>query len=365
MSSSNVSAPTTGSPPLAQAQATTQSAPLGSKIKSVAKDVFSKIESIAKSAWDLRKNKIVQIVGATVIGVGLFAVGAFLGVKLVKSLMAKKSAASEAVQTPARSDNTSATHADDTKEKEYTQEDLDRDYALVLQQEEFDDDYQLNNNFIHNVPNLGSKKSLAELGNGYAPCKTRDSLIRLSKTWDYRAIKGDGHCLFRSLGAALMKNLKENPLSKDYLETLEKSIKALGGKEQARLETLLNNIRSYVTSNNSFERIMTESKSSDTVVEFLRLLSCQWNRAHGNNVLESLACTLDLTRDEYLNQMASLNIAMHGDQPEIIALFNVLKANIHVLDTTNDHESIFSNDKNAPTFALLYRAGHYDWAIPK
>lgn len=369
MSASNISAAVTGANQTNQTNQTqnsTQSSPLSSKIKSVAKDVFSKVESFAKSAWDLRKNRIVQIVGATVIGVGLFAVGAFLGVKLVKSLIAKKSAASGITQNPTKSDNTTTTHANNTKEKEYTQEDLDRDYALILQQDELDDEYQLNDNFIHNVPNLGFKKSLADLGNGYAPCKTRDSLLRFSKTWDYRPIKGDGHCLFRSLGSALMKNLKESPSSKDYLNALEISIKTLGGKEQARLETLLNNIRSYVTSNNSFERIMTESKSSDTVVEFLRLLSCQWNRAHANGVLESLACTLGLTRDEYLEHMASLKIAMHGDQPEIIALSTMLGTNIQVLDSTNDHESIqHSNNKNAPTFTLLYRAGHYDWAIPK
>ncbi len=228
------------------------------------------------------------------------------------------------------------------------------------------------------VPLLGPVISLEERANAFTSPFLQSGYRKLNTQLKMRIVRGDGHCLFRSvLTFMLEKLLQDTPVARQ--------------RKMARLERIVTNyhkptltekfrffksaVENAVTRGRSFDTIVSEQSTSDRLVSFLRELVCEYNRVSGNDVFHSHVTTTGKTLNAYLADMMNMRMAVDGDQPETLALSKLFNINICVVDV-NSHGRRPIGNHTMQSFVhfsahpgmmecyLLLRPGHYDLGVP-
>lgn len=253
------------------------------------------------------------------------------------------------------------------------------------------------------VPFMGKKSSFKELekeyqnGNGYI----KKGLAVLDEGYEFYRIRGDGHCLFRSVAAGVVRKLSlsdeafcQGVLSGlDALKKKYASNPYISEEHFVRIRTILQKV-AQDHSEDFFEKTMSERETSEEMTEFLRRLACARNHARLDNDVdfaralfaEASANDYDSVQD-YLKDMADMSKKLSGGEPELQALAEALQIDLHILDAKgmgeyesrkdeyqndallekNTHDkrerTIESSVPSIMTVDLLYRPGHYDFVV--
>lgn len=242
---------------------------------------------------------------------------------------------------------------------------------------------------LNSVPipsNMGVQKPLKSLSNQYKMGAMKKGLESYNNEFDYRSIRGDGHCLFRSIAASIaieINKISDNKKAKalifnhieeriDLLQALDPELKNLWQKTKILLENLKG-------TEESLHEVM---QNSDEFVHFLRLLACITLLGYPDLTNLDIAAE-EANPEQYLNAMKSMggDNPVYGGHPEIVALAFILNRNINVLDPEIIGKELFLNDKAppplvyphnrfntdapGPTIWLLHRGMHYDLALKR
>lgn len=154
----------------------------------------------------------------------------------------------------------------------------------------------------------------------------RQGATNLNAKYDICPIKGDGHCLFRSIAAGLMYNLSSLSAEERKLYWVALSEKIPDGKED--LLDLFEKFRRMVNdaiTNKSTTAFNVEPDAS-IPVEFLRKMACEFMR----NNPDMMDFIVEGERPGYLYKMATT--PAWGGQPEIAALANMLGIRIRTVN---------------------------------
>jgi len=228
-------------------------------------------------------------------------------------------------------------------------------------------------------PLMGDVIELTKRAETYSAGHVKMGLIRLNNLLVMRQIRGDGHCLFRSVLATILEKLLALPNSvkdaklKKLQRTCETFKKASLDESFAFFKTTVDQA---AASHRSFNDIVCDEVTSDKLVAFLREIVCEHNRHVKNDVLDSFVAVTGKSKDEYLEEMMSMTKAAYGDQPEVFALSALFDLNISIVDVAAYGKNT-DPDKKDQAFCkihahegmielfLLYRPNHYDLGILK
>lgn len=225
------------------------------------------------------------------------------------------------------------------------------------------------------VPLIQGRKEFSELIKTYDSGPTKIGLEYLDAQFYYRPIKGDGHCLFRSIAAGILFEVeRKGPQEKErILNQLMKEIEPLGNKAEldAGLASLIQAMDDITDKNRGVEDIIGNQKQSDALVKFLRFLAVEHNKVHGLDVNQEEANATAGSVEAYHANMVDMSKAECGGHVEIHALANALGIKVQLLhpealgkDNVTLEHLAFGPD-SASNLWLLYRPGHYDLAFPK
>jgi len=235
------------------------------------------------------------------------------------------------------------------------------------------------------VPLIRPQTSLKEVAKDFDG-DLKAGLEALDSTYDVCQIRGDGHCLFRAIAAALVRaftfgdqDTKDSMIS--HLDALEMRLT----RSPYISGDYFNSFRKLIKEENLNE-IMNSPSQSDFAVDFLRRLASAVNydtvedsaedRADMTLTQEALARRF-ASLEDYLNDMVDMKRGSGGEialggAPELIALGNALGIEFAVLGVkeTGKQNSPFVTHikpevRAESTIDLLFRPGHYDLAIPK
>ena len=219
-----------------------------------------------------------------------------------------------------------------------------------------------------------NKASLNALADSYGSCAVKEGLKKLHKEgFSYRPVIGDGHCLFRSVASGFLSDFASQPKQAQdrFLGSFFKDIASLKSPRLMELsrhfETALRDIQSK---RKTVDSVLTNQATSDSLVAFLRLLACDYNRKFGGREFAaSLAGISNVAPAQYLADMADMKKKEYGDELEIAALSKTLRKKIKVLDARSIGQgeaidslhTLYGRSPGEPIY-LLNRPGHYDLA---
>ncbi len=174
--------------------------------------------------------------------------------------------------------------------------------------------------------------------------------IEMLENCDILKVKGDGHCLFRSLGAAIASSPETTAHFKKTFSSLimKKDAPPLNKEEiKACKELSIDTLKTHPTSNH--------------LVSALRKLACYYN----SKDVEFQNFLTEPTAD-YLRKMTDMDLAEYGGEEESLALANLLEIQIHVINVTTKEisEKTHGSDSDQNLY-LLFSPGHYDVLVPK
>lgn len=217
----------------------------------------------------------------------------------------------------------------------------------------------------------------------------------LVRDYQYLQIPGDGHCMFRSVAGGILLALQQaDPRTRgQFFEHLQDQIGEINqtlGENQSNQSQLVDLNESYQqfldilapitnqedqsldlnqTEVNQLYKIMRNRASSDTLVQFLRNLACNYNQAHLEEAMEFLAGDIDY--DQYFRKLRTSNEM--GDHPELAALSKAMNLRLKVLNVEElvgggsiDAQHNFHGGPDAALGVTVLRTPlHYDLAIPR
>ncbi|HXF28473.1 MAG TPA: hypothetical protein VN457_01365, partial [Chlamydiales bacterium] len=208
----------------------------------------------------------------------------------------------------------------------------------------------------------------------YDPGHVKNGLVRLDNLFVMRSIRGDGHCLFRSAIADVLEKLlaMTNAERKTRLTQLQLACAKFGKAAlNEHFAFLKQVIEAAVASGRAFGDIICDEVTSDKFVSFLRQLVCEHNRQIKNDVFDSFLLAQGKSKNEYLEDMMSMQKAIYGDHPEVLAISTLFNLNICVVEVA-EYGKNTDPDKTGQAFRhirahdgmmelfLLHRPGHYD-----
>jgi len=200
----------------------------------------------------------------------------------------------------------------------------------------------------------------------------KSTLEKFSSDLVMQPIAQDGHCLFRSVAAFVIDQIKKNPWEeqKKIYSHIAAQVEDLKS-EDSELEPLYKEVLTLVSQvaeeKVTIKEALNNRKSSDLLVQFLRHLACAYNKKHGNEVFQT-AATLEGTKEDYLANMCDMQKATYGDAPELHALSQTLNLDLRVIDLTQLGKGTITLDSHfvdqkPNTCYLLLQPGHYDMAF--
>lgn len=227
--------------------------------------------------------------------------------------------------------------------------------------------------FIDEVrPLVGSEMTMQDLANEYSQGVEKRGLERLDAFFKMRRVAGDGHCLFRAVFTSLLYFLKtaSQEVKEMVLGQIARSVMDLRDVNHA-LEAKHKEVVGAIDAKQPLEAILTDRKTSDLLVSFLRDLVSAHHFVYGDEVFYSEAELYSKNKEQYLKDMMSMDKRELGGEPEILALNKLLGIEIIVLHTVEVGEG--KKDPAAyvqkavesqaiPVF-LIFRPGHYDYAF--
>nr|XP_020446465.1 ubiquitin thioesterase OTUB2 [Monopterus albus] len=187
-----------------------------------------------------------------------------------------------------------------------------------------------------------------------------------------RQVRGDGNCFYRAVCFAHLESVLHNARSlqrfKDKIIQSGNVLSSAGFDEsffKHHLSTLVDVVERCQTDEqeNTLLRLFNEHKTSDSVVQYLRLLTSAHLRNHADffcNFVESP----DL--HAYCHQEVEA-MAMECDHVDILALAQALDICIHIVSMEGDEEKLAHHiipEGAEPSLHLLYKTSHYNILYP-
>ncbi|MDB6081588.1 MAG: Ubiquitin thioesterase [Chlamydiia bacterium] len=223
-------------------------------------------------------------------------------------------------------------------------------------------------------PFVGEKISLVERAKGYtAESAVAKGLQALDSKYQMLPIKGDGHCLFRSVSVGLISILvkKSDEERAKYFKDLQATF--TDSSLQEKLTAFQKFIEESPSKKDSKLIPFLNSAKANIPVDFLRSLACDYNRKNASKeVLNVMAQANGLSSgEEYLKSMSDPSQAKYGDELEIQALAAALGIKVRVENVavagrggraTTQYSPLSSTNDEV---VLLFRSQHYDLGIKK
>lgn len=184
-------------------------------------------------------------------------------------------------------------------------------------------------------------------------------------------IKGDGHCLFRSIAAHLL-TLEHIQKLRQRVDGLQKLV------PEVNLRSLFDTCEGLLKENKTVDAILLDPEISKRWISALRGIATQWwvgqcnafpDEASSQAFMEAIR--LSNTRDaadflmaHYLSTMGSYDEACWGGEQEVVALQKALDIPIHLVDletpAAQRKEGLLPRMGPLTDIYLLRRPGHYD-----
>lgn len=177
-------------------------------------------------------------------------------------------------------------------------------------------------------------------------------------------IRGDGHCLFRAIAAQSLFT-SERTKTPSSLFQLAQKVESSSNYDHRVRNTAQKVVSALSPQNNrSALATLSDSSSSNLLVEFLRLIAVHGMNKNMNESLQNILIEEAGSVDEYLKDMSDMSKRAMGGQPEIIALEKALGSSLRVLQLhalgTGSEKLPEKGERPLGSTFLLYTPGHYD-----
>ncbi|XP_070698971.1 ubiquitin thioesterase OTUB2-like [Pempheris klunzingeri] len=188
-----------------------------------------------------------------------------------------------------------------------------------------------------------------------------------------RQVRGDGNCFYRAVCLAHLESVLHNAR---VLQRFKEKIIQTGqdlssaGFDEGSFKHHLNTVVSVVEQCQADEqedgllRLFNERATSDSVVQYLRLLTSAHLQNHADffcNFVESPNLQL------YCHQEVEA-MAMECDHVDILALSQALDICIHIVSMEGDEQQLAHHvipEGAEPSLHLLYQTSHYNILYPR
>ncbi|XP_061599602.1 ubiquitin thioesterase OTUB2-like [Cololabis saira] len=188
-----------------------------------------------------------------------------------------------------------------------------------------------------------------------------------------RKVRGDGNCFYRAFSFALLESaLRSARDLQRFKDKIMQSTRALdsAGFDEGSFKDHLNTVVNVVErcqadeAEASLLRLFNEQLVSDSVVQYLRLLTSAHLQVHADffcNFVEAPDLQV------YCRQEVEV-MAMECDHVDILALLQALDIGIHIVSMEGDERKLVHHiipDGAEPSLHLLYQTSHYNILYPR
>ncbi|XP_071398345.1 ubiquitin thioesterase OTUB2-like isoform X1 [Centroberyx affinis] len=186
-----------------------------------------------------------------------------------------------------------------------------------------------------------------------------------------RKVRGDGNCFYRAFCFAHLESILQNARAlqrfKDKLVESGKDASDAGFDESSfrdHLNTLIDVLEQCQTDEqeDTLLRLFNEQTASDSVVQYLRLLTS----AHLQNHADFFCHFVEAPNLKVYCKQEVETMAMECDHVDILALSQALDVGIHIVSMEGDEQLAHHiiPEGAEPSLHLLYQTAHYDILYP-
>uniref|UniRef100_A0A3Q2QLD2 OTU deubiquitinase, ubiquitin aldehyde binding 2 n=1 Tax=Fundulus heteroclitus TaxID=8078 RepID=A0A3Q2QLD2_FUNHE len=207
-----------------------------------------------------------------------------------------------------------------------------------------------------------------------------------------RKVRGDGNCFYRAVCFAHLESALHSPRAmqrfKDQIIQSEEVLVSAGFDEASfshHQSTVLQVVNQCMAAEqeDTLLRLFNQQLISDSVVQFLRLLTSAHLQTHADffcNFVEApdlkaycrqvgnkpVALTLEVNEEELMMSGSFQEVelmAMECDHVDILALSQALDVGIHIVSMEGDEQQLVHHvipEGADPAVRLLYQTSHYD-----
>ncbi|XP_039992604.1 ubiquitin thioesterase OTUB2-like isoform X1 [Xiphias gladius] len=203
-----------------------------------------------------------------------------------------------------------------------------------------------------------------------AEAKKKDLSSQFSSV---RKVRGDGNCFYRAFCFAHMESVLHNARAlqrfKDKIIQSGKVLSSAGFDESSfkhHLNTAVNVVEQCQADEqeDTLLRLFNEQTTSDSVVQYLRLLTS----AHLQNHADFFCNFVEAPNlHTYCHQEVEA-MAMECDHVDILALSESLDVCIHIVSVEGDEQQLAHHiipEGAEPSLHLLYQTSHYNILYPR
>ncbi|XP_040916604.1 ubiquitin thioesterase OTUB2-like [Toxotes jaculatrix] len=183
-----------------------------------------------------------------------------------------------------------------------------------------------------------------------------------------RKVRGDGNCFYRAFCFAHMESVLHNARAlqrfKDKIIQSGKVLSSAGFDESSfthHLNTVVNVVEQCQADEqeDTLLRLFNEQTSSDSVVQYLRLLTS----AHLQNNADFFCNFVEAPNLHAYCRQEVETMAMECDHVDILALSEALDICIHIVSMEGDEQQLAHHiipEGAEPSLHLLYQTSHYN-----
>jgi hypothetical protein len=225
------------------------------------------------------------------------------------------------------------------------------------------------------TPLVSGPHSLARLAQESSDKSRRSGLESLSKDYSYIAVRGDGHCLFRSaaLGVLCFFNSLLPAVRQDFVDALQYRLAKLSIRIPPEDLQFLQNCFNRIAAGELPITVMLDPVDSDRLMQMMREVAVSYQQPF---IKEDPQCTFAQAAaaeagsvNDYFSAMLKNRC---GGDSELVAIASALGLTFLVLDA----DAIGGGEaRGAPTkvfgeqtgdvIPLLFRGDHYDLAVAR
>ncbi|XP_029900527.1 ubiquitin thioesterase OTUB2 isoform X2 [Myripristis murdjan] len=186
-----------------------------------------------------------------------------------------------------------------------------------------------------------------------------------------RKVRGDGNCFYRAFCFAHLESIVRNAKAlrrfKDAIVKSGTDVTCAGFDESSfkdHLKTFLDVVEQIQGDDQDMLlRLFNEQTTSDSVVQYLRLLTS----AHLQNHADFFCNFVEAPNLQVYCKQEVETMAMECDHVDILALSQALDVSIHIVSMEGDEQCLAHHiipEGAQPTLHLLYQNAHYDILYP-
>ncbi|XP_074548010.1 ubiquitin thioesterase OTUB2-like [Halichoeres trimaculatus] len=194
-----------------------------------------------------------------------------------------------------------------------------------------------------------------------------------SKFSSVRQVRGDGNCFYRAFFFAHLESALHNARALQGIK--EKIIRTsddftAAGFDESSYRHHLNTVVYVVEQcqadeqENQLLRLFNEQMTSDSIVQYLRLLTS----AHLQNHADFFCNFVEAPNLQVYCQQEVEAMAMESDHVDILALSQALDICIHIVSMEGDEQQLAHHiipEGTEPSVHLLYQTSHYNILYPR